>query len=93
MLYGFCPFESNNIGQLIMKIDKEEINIPAEPYVSPKLIGLLKKMLTKNPNQRVDWAEIFGYEIKNGEIVNSGIMKFSKTLTDSGSKSTVPPQS
>ncbi len=76
-----------------MKIDKEEINIPAEPYVSPKLIGLLKKMLTKNPNQRADWADIFGYEIKNGEIVNSGIMKFSTTLTDSGSKSTVPPQS
>ncbi len=64
-----------------MKIDKEEINVPAEPYVSPKLIGLLKKMLTKNPNQRTDWADIFGYEIKNGEIVNSGIMKFSTTLT------------
>ena len=76
-----------------MKIDKEEINIPAEPYVSPKLIGLLKKMLTKNPNQRADWADIFGYEIKNGEIVNSGIMKFSTTLTESGSKSTVPPKS
>ena len=76
-----------------MKIDKEEIKIPTEPYVSAKLIGLLKKMLTKNPSQRADWAEIFSYEIKNGEIVNSAIMKFSKNLTDSGTKSTVPPQS
>ena len=56
MLYAFCPFESNNIGQLIMKIDQEEINIPTEPYVSSRLVGLLKKMLTKNPTQRADWS-------------------------------------
>jgi len=23
MLYGYCPFESSNIGQLIMKIDEQ----------------------------------------------------------------------
>jgi hypothetical protein len=39
-----------------MKIDQQEIVIPSEPYVSPKLVGLLKKMLTKNPNLRADWS-------------------------------------
>lgn len=67
--------------------------IPAEPYVSPKLVNLLKKMLTKNPNLRADWSEIFAHEIKNGEIINSGIMKFHKNLTDSGNKSTITPTS
>ena len=66
MLYGYCPFESNNIGQLIMKIDKEEMVIPQEPHISPRLLNLLKKMLTKSPNLRADWAEIFAHEIKNG---------------------------
>ncbi len=31
MLYGFCPFESSNIGQLIMIIQSEDIKIPAKP--------------------------------------------------------------
>ena len=56
MLYGYCPFESNNIGQLIMKIDKEEMVIPKEPSISLRLINLLRKMLTKNPNSRADWS-------------------------------------
>lgn len=76
-----------------MKIDKEEMVIPQEPHISPRLLNLLKKMLTKNPNLRADWAEIFAHEIKNGEIINSGIMKFSKNLTDSGTKSTLTPTS
>jgi hypothetical protein len=61
MLYGYCPFESNNIGQLIMKIDKEEMSIPEKPYITPRLSTLLKKMLTKDAVMRIDWADIFSY--------------------------------
>jgi serine/threonine protein kinase len=35
MLYGFCPFESNNIGKLIMIIEEEDIVIPPQPPISP----------------------------------------------------------
>lgn len=48
-------------------------------------------MLTKNPTLRIDWSEIFSYEIKNGDILSSGIMKLSKTMTDSGNKSSLSP--
>ena len=35
MVYGFCPFESNNIGKLIMMMEEEDIVIPSQPRVSP----------------------------------------------------------
>ena len=51
-------------------------------------------MLTKDPNHRVDWSEIFSYEIKNGEIVShnvnmTGSYDRKAKLTDSGSKNSV----
>lgn len=48
-------------------------------------------MLTKNPSLRCDWAEIFSYQFKNGEIVSSENMKLSKNMTDSGNKSSLTP--
>jgi len=67
------------------------MKIPPEPAISPRLANLLRKMLTKNPSLRADWSEIFSYDIKNGEIVSSGIMKLSKNMTDSGNKSSLTP--
>ena len=61
MLYGFCPFESNNIGKLIMIIEEEDIVIPAQPQVSPEVTKLLRRMITKNPNLRADWSEVFAF--------------------------------
>jgi serine/threonine-protein kinase ULK/ATG1 len=52
MLYGYCPFESNNIGKLIMAIDQEDLKIPEKPYVSPEVLKLMRRMITKNPNMR-----------------------------------------
>ena len=75
MLYGFCPFESNNIGKLIMIIEEEEMVIPPQPSVSPEAVKLLKRMLTKNPTLRADWAEIFAYELKNGELIRQGLLR------------------
>lgn len=66
MVYGFCPFESNNIGKLIMMMEEEDIVIPSQPRVSPELTKLLRRMITKNPAMRADWSEVFSYEIKNG---------------------------
>jgi hypothetical protein len=50
-------------------------------------------MLTKNPDNRADWASIFAFEIKDGEILTSSMAekKNFKTLTDSGLKSSLTP--
>lgn len=61
MLYGFCPFESNNIGKLIMIIEEEDIVIPNTPRISPEVVKLIRRMITKNPAHRTDWSEIFAY--------------------------------
>lgn len=34
MLYGYCPFESNNIGKLIMIMEEQELKVPEQPVVS-----------------------------------------------------------
>ena len=56
MLYGYCPFESNNIGKLILLIEQEEIKIPRDKGISPEVVKLLRRMITKNPEMRADWA-------------------------------------
>ena len=66
MLFGFCPFSSSNIGKLIMLIEEVDLQIPKEPKISPEVVRLIKRAITKNPALRADWSEIFSYEIKNG---------------------------
>lgn len=75
MLYGFCPFESNNIGKLIMIMEEEDIKFPSEPKISPEVTKLLRRMITKNPVHRADWAEVFSYEVKNGELFRATALR------------------
>lgn len=75
MLFGFCPFESNNIGKLIMIIEEEDIKIPNDPKVSPEVTKLLRRLITKNPVQRADWAEVFSYQVKNGELFRTSALR------------------
>jgi serine/threonine-protein kinase ULK/ATG1 len=73
MLYGFCPFESNNIGKLIMIIEEEDIVIPQKPQVAPEITKLVRRMITKNAALRADWSEVFAYEVRNGTLVRMAI--------------------
>lgn len=67
MLYGFCPFESQNIGKLILMLNENEVKIPTNQNISSALEELLKKMLNKDKKMRADWNEVFNYEItENG---------------------------
>ena len=71
MIFGFCPFESNNIGKLILMLNENELRIPNSPQISPCLEELIRRMLTKDPKLRADWNEVFTYEItENGEMIN-----------------------
>jgi len=63
MVFGFCPFESNNIGKLILMLNENELKIPDKIKISPLLEELIRKMLTKDPRKRADWNEVFTYEI------------------------------
>lgn len=53
MLYGFCPFESSNIAQLIMLIHKEDLKIPFSQEIPQEVVYILRKMITKNATQRI----------------------------------------
>jgi serine/threonine-protein kinase ULK/ATG1 len=37
MLFGKCPFESKSIAKLIQMLEKEEVNLPKYPEISPTL--------------------------------------------------------
>ena len=70
MLYGFCPYQSNSIAQLINTIDTKSIELPEERKVSEKTKKLIKKMLTKDYFRRISWVELFSYKIdKNGQYI------------------------
>ena len=55
MIYGRCPFESKSIAKLIKLLDEENLSIPEQPKISPNLEKLLKRMLIKDFNTRIDW--------------------------------------
>lgn len=67
MIYGECPFQSNNIAKLIQILQTEELRLP---YPVPEPIEtLIRRMLVKDPARRIDWADLFEYEIsETGEI-------------------------
>ena len=60
MLFGYCPFESNSIANLISTIKDSNLRMPLE--VNPVSEGtqwLIRRMLVKNPDERVAWGDIF----------------------------------
>lgn len=59
MVYGKCPFESKSIAKLIKLLDEEDLIFPETPKISLTLRDLLKKMLVKDHNGRMDWPDIF----------------------------------
>jgi serine/threonine protein kinase len=51
MVAGCLPYEDDNIQRLLQKIVYTEIHYPG--FMSPPLIDLLRKMLSKNPETRI----------------------------------------
>jgi hypothetical protein len=74
MLFGKCPFESKSIAKLIKMLEDEDVVIPEFPKISPTLERLLKRILIKDYNNRIDWKEMFEYTItETGEIYAPGV--------------------
>ena len=74
MIFGRCPFESKSIAKLIKMLEDEEVVIPDYPKISPTLEKLLKRILVKDYNFRIDWEEFFKFTITEaGEIYAPGV--------------------
>jgi serine/threonine-protein kinase ULK/ATG1 len=59
MIFGKCPFESKSISKLIKMLEEEDVTIPDQPKISPTLDKLLRRILVKDYNNRLDWKEMF----------------------------------
>lgn len=70
MLYGYCPFESNSIPKLIEVLKETELEMPTEVCVSNEVKQLLRRILTKDPQKRIEWMELFQIKISaEGKLV------------------------
>ena len=72
MLFGFCPYESSSISQLINVIKNTELIIPKDINpISEECETLIKKMLVKDQFKRIEWVDLFDYRIDiEGRIVS-----------------------
>ena len=71
MLFGYCPFESNSINQLINVLQANELTIPSDINpVSEATRELLRKMLIKDQFKRIQWVDLFEYRVdEEGRLV------------------------
>jgi serine/threonine-protein kinase ULK/ATG1 len=71
MLYGYCPFETGSIAQLIAKVTTTSVQFPTTTVVSESTQNLIKRMLEKDPVKRIDWPALFSLEITDTGIKES----------------------
>ncbi|XP_018329338.1 calcium/calmodulin-dependent protein kinase kinase 2 [Agrilus planipennis] len=57
-VYGNVPFNAQNVVALYSKIRHENVEFPEAPIVSTELKKLIRKMLIKDPAQRITLSEI-----------------------------------
>lgn len=63
VLCGSHPFKSiDSILDLVHKVEKNKIQFPSSANISPYGIDLLKRLLKKNPYERIGWDEFFNHK-------------------------------
>lgn len=79
MVAGQLPYDDDNVQQLLQKIVYTDVRYPG--FMSPALVDLLRKMLTKNPDNRITidrikdhyWFSQAEYEILTGERMKQAL--------------------
>lgn len=66
LVFGKVPFHDENILALYNKIRIQELVIPEEPDISPELKDLIKRMLMKNPGDRINLRDIKNHDWVTG---------------------------
>lgn len=72
--YGILPFDNRNISLMIQMVLSSEPDFPEDKRISSNLIYIFKKMLIKNPDQRITINEIkkdpfFTFDSLNNEFI------------------------
>ena len=67
MIYGVCPYDAKNLVGLISLIDTQDLKFDDKKDVSDDTKYLIKQLLTKNPNNRIGWEELFNKYLGNEE--------------------------
>ena len=63
ILCGTHPFKSvDSIIDLVHKVEKDKIQFPNSAKISSAGIDLLKRLLKKDPYQRIGWTEFFNHK-------------------------------
>jgi len=76
MLFGYCPFESSSISQLINVINETELKIPKDINpISAECEKLIRKMLVKDQFKRIEWVDLFDFKIDEKGQITSGYKK------------------
>lgn len=57
-VFGKLPFDGDNVPLVYQKIRNEDLLIPEKPYVTVTLKDLIRKMLNKNPEERITLQQI-----------------------------------
>lgn len=62
LLFGTHPTPAITLHQLVSKVKSESINFHTEKNFTPYCFDLLKRLLVKNYDKRIDWAQFFNHK-------------------------------
>jgi len=71
-LFGRAPYSSQNLADLIEKVkDDSAIKIPTNVKLSAEVEDLLRRLLERNPEQRITFDEFFNHPFIVGKVPTS----------------------
>ncbi|CAD8087916.1 unnamed protein product [Paramecium sonneborni] len=59
LIYGITPWHSQNLVELMAKLDTKPLEFPSQPKVSELTIKIIKGCLQINEEKRISWDELF----------------------------------
>ena len=89
---GQVPFFDENIAKLINKIINDEVDFNKKELTkySDEFVQILKRLLVKEPNNRVTWGEIEGFDWWEGAFNNSNVKNLPSGKSDNSNKGVDP---
>lgn len=67
MLFGKCPYEGRSIASLISLIEETPLTFDEIHPISDSMKKLLKEMLSKDPQRRIEWERLYSLVMDTSE--------------------------